>query len=63
MSKKYQSHYCGVCDEQKREGIFVYQMFICQECEQKIVSTKPNDENYEYYIDKMKAINKSSYTV
>ncbi|SFM51304.1 Inhibitor of sigma-G Gin [Gracilibacillus orientalis] len=56
-------HICGICNQTKEDGIFLYQLYICEECEKKIISTSPKDENYQYYVEKIRAINQSSYTI
>ncbi|WP_035724707.1 sigma factor G inhibitor Gin [Gracilibacillus boraciitolerans] len=56
-------HVCGICDQTKKEGIFLYQLYICSECEKEILSIKSQDENYQYYVEKLRAINQSIYTI
>ena len=56
-------HICGICNQTKEDGFFLYQLYICQECEEKIISTSPKDENYQFYVEKLRAINQSSYTI
>ncbi|WP_138420025.1 sigma factor G inhibitor Gin [Aquibacillus sediminis] len=48
---------CGICDETKSKGIYLYNLFVCNECEQKMVHTEPNEEQYQYYVDKLKNMN------
>ncbi|MCT2534285.1 sigma factor G inhibitor Gin [Aquibacillus koreensis] len=48
---------CGVCDLEKPKGIHLYNLFICCECEQKMVHTEPSEEQYKFYLDKLKHIN------
>lgn len=48
---------CGICDEEKTEGYYLYKMYICTACEQKLIRTDPTDERYQYYIRKLKQIN------
>ncbi|MDC3417957.1 sigma factor G inhibitor Gin [Aquibacillus salsiterrae] len=50
-------HTCGICDESKERGIYLYHLFICCECEQKIVHTDPKEPEYKNYISKLKHIN------
>ncbi|MGN8648204.1 sigma factor G inhibitor Gin [Gracilibacillus sp. HCP3S3_G5_1] len=63
MDKNVHPHICGICDQAKHEGIFLYQLYICNECEKEIVSISPKDENYQYYVEKLRAVNQSSYTI
>lgn len=48
---------CGICEESKEKGIYIYKLFICHECEQNMVQTKPREDKYEYYLQKLKNIN------
>ncbi|HEY4599866.1 MAG TPA: sigma factor G inhibitor Gin [Cerasibacillus sp.] len=48
---------CGICDQEKTEGYYLYQMYICIACEQKIITTDPTDEKYLYYLRKLEQIN------
>ncbi|MFC4403550.1 sigma factor G inhibitor Gin [Gracilibacillus xinjiangensis] len=64
MNNKQQStKHCGICDKTKKEGIYLYQLFICAECEKEIVATDPSDEVYSIYVKKLKAINQSTFTM
>ncbi|WP_026568956.1 MULTISPECIES: sigma factor G inhibitor Gin [Sediminibacillus] len=45
---------CGVCGVEKQKGIHLYTLYICCECEQKIIHTEPSDAAYQYYLDKLK---------
>lgn len=54
---------CGVCEQKKENGFYLYQLYICEECEKKIVATNPGDENYSFFVEKLKGINHSSYTI
>ncbi|WP_058305623.1 sigma factor G inhibitor Gin [Gracilibacillus massiliensis] len=56
-------HICGICDQTKEEGIYLYQLYICRECEKEILSIHPQDDNYQYYVEKLRAINQSTYTI
>ena len=50
---------CGVCDQDREKGFYLYNLFICSECEQKIIHTEPNQAQYQYYLKKLRGINKS----
>ncbi|WP_066185767.1 MULTISPECIES: sigma factor G inhibitor Gin [Gracilibacillus] len=56
-------HRCGVCEQRKNNGIFLYQMYLCHECEQEIISVRPDEDHYSYYVGKLRAINQSTYTI
>ncbi len=47
---------CIICEEEKKQGIFLYTSFICQECETGILQTETSDPIYHYYLDKLKMI-------
>ncbi|MBM7573124.1 sigma factor G inhibitor Gin [Aquibacillus albus] len=48
---------CGICNEDKDKGIHLYNLFICSDCEQKIVQTEPKEEKYKHYVNKLKRVN------
>ena len=48
---------CGICEEDKGEGIHLYNLFICTECEYNMIHTEPREEKYNYYLQKLKNIN------
>lgn len=50
---------CGICEQVKEDGYYIYHMYICATCEQAIIHTDPTDESYHLYVDKLKAINHS----
>ncbi|RXT08981.1 sigma factor G inhibitor Gin [Ammoniphilus sp. CFH 90114] len=47
---------CIVCGESNKEGIFIWEAFICQSCEQEMVHTDVMDAKYPFFIEKMKNI-------
>lgn len=49
---------CGICEEEKEKGIHLYTMFICTECEHNMIHTDPREEKYNYYLRKLKNVNK-----
>lgn len=48
---------CGICEEEKANGIHLYKLFICYECERNMIHTEPKEEKYRYYLKKLKNIN------
>lgn len=50
---------CGICEKEQEKGFYLYQLFICESCEQSIVNTNPEDSEYEFYLSKLKNITKS----
>ncbi len=59
----HHKHECGICDQEKKEGIYLYHFYICLECEKELLLTNPQDEGYQYYVEKLRAINQSIYTI
>lgn len=49
--------HCTICEEEKKRGIHLYNLFICCECERNIVSTEPREQKYQYYLKKLKNMN------
>lgn len=52
---------CIICNELKNKGIHLYTTFICIDCEQKMISTEPEDPNYKYYLKKLRKINENKF--
>lgn len=48
---------CGICEEEREKGIHLYKLFICCECEQKMIHTEPREAQYQYYLNKLKNMN------
>lgn len=46
--------HCGICEEEKEQGIRLYKLFICSECEWNMIHTEPREEKYNYYLQKLK---------
>ena len=44
---------CLICEQNKLEGIHLFQSFICLECEREIINTKTNDPKYQYFVYQM----------
>ncbi|MGM8215735.1 sigma factor G inhibitor Gin [Bacillaceae bacterium W0354] len=45
---------CKICEEHKSEGIYLLVSFICSDCEKEILGTSPEEERYQYYVDRLK---------
>ncbi len=45
---------CKVCEEWKEDGIYLLISFICTSCEKEMLETDPQDERYQYYVDRLK---------
>ncbi|ENH96105.1 Sigma-G inhibitor, Gin [Gracilibacillus halophilus YIM-C55.5] len=54
---------CGICNQEKEDGIFLYQLYLCHDCEKEIVATNPKDERYQYIVNKLKAVQKTTHTI
>ena len=46
---------CKICDQPKQEGLQLFFAFICTDCEKEIIHTSPEEERYDYYVDRLKA--------
>ena len=46
---------CKICEQPKKEGIRLIHLFICTACELELLSTSPEEEKYQYFINQMKA--------
>ncbi|SDD66166.1 Inhibitor of sigma-G Gin [Terribacillus halophilus] len=52
---------CGICDQEKQEGIHLYRLFICKQCEQKIIQTEPKEVQYHYFVKKLRNLNQMTF--
>lgn len=50
---------CIVCECEKRMGIYLYQSFICRDCEIDMIQTETSDPKYRYYLMQLKKISRS----
>ncbi|MBO9131278.1 sigma factor G inhibitor Gin [Bacillus sp. 165] len=48
---------CVICEQEKQEGIHVYNSFMCNDCEREIVKTNTDSPRYLFYLQQMKKIN------
>ncbi len=51
---------CVICEEKKAEGIHLYTLFICTQCEYNIIHTEVREDKYRYYVQKLKNMNQPS---
>ncbi|MCU9615313.1 sigma factor G inhibitor Gin [Caldibacillus lycopersici] len=51
---------CIICEQQKEHGYFLYNSFICRECEKDIVQTETDQPLYKFYVNQMKKIKSTS---
>ncbi len=47
---------CIVCEQERTDGIAIFEQFICQRCEQEMVNTDVRDEKYPFFIHQMRQI-------
>lgn len=52
---------CVICEEEKEEGIHLYTLYICTQCEYNIIHTEVREEKYRYYVQKLKNMNQPSF--
>ncbi|MBM7543132.1 sigma factor G inhibitor Gin [Amphibacillus cookii] len=53
-------HQCSICDNNKEKGIFIYHLFVCEVCEQKLLNTEPEDPNYRFFVNKLKKLHQQA---
>lgn len=53
-----QGEKCLVCEEENLVGIHIFNYFICQSCEQKIISTETNEDQYRFYLNRLRKLNR-----
>lgn len=56
MSNEIKAHQCFICKKDKIDGIFVFDKYICTDCQHDIINITPGDEKYEHYKECMRAI-------
>lgn len=47
---------CMICEQAGREGIHILSQFICLECEREMVMTGVEDDLYDYFVERMRAL-------
>ncbi|MFX3624228.1 MAG: sigma factor G inhibitor Gin [Ectobacillus sp.] len=47
---------CIVCEQEKLSGIYLYNGFICDECEKDIIQTDTDDPKYLFYLKQLRKI-------
>jgi hypothetical protein len=47
---------CIVCGREEKLGIFIFDSFVCQRCEQEIVATDTAEDKYHFFIRQMRQI-------
>lgn len=54
--EEHPEHTCIICEQRKRDGIFIVSEFICDTCEAEMVHTDAQDAKYNYFVHQMKQI-------
>ena len=49
-------HICVMCGHKEKEGIFLYDSFICDQCEDEMIHTEVEDEKYNFFIQQLKHV-------
>ncbi|MCP8971204.1 sigma factor G inhibitor Gin [Ectobacillus ponti] len=47
---------CIVCEDAKETGIYLYNGFICEECERSMIETDTSDPKYQFYLKQLRKI-------
>jgi hypothetical protein len=47
------SERCAICETQKIQGIHVNHVYICNDCERKMIQTDTNDPEYRYFVQQL----------
>lgn len=45
---------CVICEQKKQDGFYLYQSFICIDCEKEIVQTSTDHPLYKFYVHQLK---------
>ena len=48
---------CAICELTKKEGIHLYNIFLCTDCEETLIHTEANDPLYQQHIEKLRKMN------
>lgn len=52
-------HHCHICDTNQSRGIYIFHVYVCESCQEKIITTDPEDPNYHYFVNKLRRIRNS----
>ncbi|KOS31096.1 carnitine--CoA ligase [Bacillus anthracis] len=50
-----------VCETERKEGIYVYNNLIWNECEKDMVNTETDDPKYIYYLKQLRKLEVSYF--
>jgi hypothetical protein len=56
MALRQSGENCVVCEKSGSNGIWLWNKFLCETCERKIVSTDTDDEHYNFYLSRLKKV-------
>ena len=48
---------CAICELSKKEGMQLYNIFLCAECEETLILTEANHPLYQLHIEKLRKMN------
>ena len=48
---------CAICEVKKKEGIHLYNIFLCMACEKALIHTEASDPLYHHHIEKLRKMN------
>ena len=48
---------CAICESKKKEGMHLYNIFICSECEETLIHTETTDPLYKQHVEKLRKMN------
>lgn len=54
MGQDYRN--CIVCDQEEPEGIFIFDSFVCRNCEAEMIKTDTAEDKYMFFIKQMRQI-------
>jgi len=46
--------HCAICKMEKEKGFYLTHIYICIDCERKIVETSTDHPLYHYYVEQLK---------
>lgn len=56
LNKNIKENTCGICGNVSDNGIIVKGELICPNCELDLINSKPENNEYDYYVDKIRTI-------
>lgn len=51
-----QKSLCFICETEQAHGITIGRQFMCETCEQSVVSTDANDAKYLFYLNRLEKL-------